>query len=142
MIINCPLPRATQPRYHEGSAMRSIRDGDATSRQWRRTQVSGRNSGGTDRQMFFMLQKLARQRHRIVGGGGSTSSSGMRFRGEWSASPSDGLGAYKAQDVFAFTPDGGSAGMYIALKDPGSNSPDTGAPFWFAFPNSPPGVWA
>jgi hypothetical protein len=67
----------------------------------------------------------------------------MRFRNEWTAGiPLDNLGKYLKQDVVTFTPDGGSAGMYVALQNPGTFPPDTGAPNWFAFSNSPPGVWA
>jgi hypothetical protein len=83
-----------------------------------------------------MLQKLARNRRRIVGGGGGSSSTGMVFKGEYNG------GSYKTQDVVAFTPIGGSAGMFIALKPvPAGQSPDTGAPFWFSFPAPSPGMW-
>ena len=63
---------------------------------------------------------------------------GMFYRKEY-----DPLATYSEQNVVKFTPDGGSAGMYIALQSvPAGVSPDTGAPYWDAFPNSPPGVWA
>lgn len=131
-----PTPRVRLPSFHEGNRMRSLRDTDATARQWLKSRTTTHNNSGTDRQMFFMLQKLARQRRRVVGGGGSAAGF-MRFIGEY------GGQAANAQNVFAFTPDGGAAGLYIALGNiPASTPPDTGAPNWFAVPNSPPGVWA
>jgi hypothetical protein len=58
--------------------------------------------------------------------------------GEWNPAT-----AYKAKTIVFFTPDGGSAGTYYSLQAvPAGISPDTGAPNWAAFPNSPPGVWA
>lgn len=134
-MINSPLPRGRQPRYHEASGLRSSRDSDALARAWIKERTVGHNNGGTDRQMFYMLQKLARQRRRIVGGGGGISS-GLTFKGEYNNGP------YQAQNLVAYTPAGGSAGMYIALVNvPAGVLPDTGNPYWFAWPNSPAGMW-
>jgi len=55
--------------------LRSARDADATSRQWIRARTEGFASAGNDRQQFFMLQKIARLRRRIVGGGVLDSTS-------------------------------------------------------------------
>ena len=68
-----------------------------------------------------------------------TASSGMVFRGLWSNAVSD----YVSQNVVFRTPSGGSAGVYIALLDsvPSGTAPETGAPYWAAFPYPPPGVW-
>lgn len=137
MMYSSPLPRGRQPRYHEASGLRSTRDQDATARQWIRSKTSGFNSGGTDRQMFFMLQKLNRQRRRVVGGGATSSSSGLQFKGQYNG------GAYKTQNMVIFTPDGQSPGTYIALQAvPSGQSPDVGFPYWVALPTSPSGVWA
>lgn len=116
--------------------MRSFRDSDSISRQWIKNRSAGHNQTGTDRQLFFMLQKLARQRRRVVGGGGSLPSSGMTFKGEYS-----GI-AYDSQNVVSFQPDGQSPGLYIALQAvPAGQSPDIGAPYWMAFPVPAPGMW-
>lgn len=137
MIISSPLPRGRQPTFHQGSGLRSPRDADATARQWLRAKTANYNSGGTDRQMFFMLQKLSRQRKRIVGGGGSTTSTGLVYKGEYNG------GAYDTQNVVEFTPDGASPGFYLALKPvPAGQSPDVGFPYWKAFPAPAPGQWA
>ena len=52
--------------------------------------------------------------------------------------------SYSRPAIVFFTPDGGAAGSYYPLVDniPAGISPDVGAPYWGAFPNSPPGVWA
>ena len=75
---------------------------------------------------------------RASGGGGSSAAAGMVFRGLW-----HGAALYMAQDVVFRTPSGGSAGVYIALLDnvPLDTAPETGAPYWAAFPYPPPGVW-
>lgn len=135
MMIYSPLSRARQPIFNESSGLRSTRDGDATSRQWLRMRTIGRVQGGNDHQMFFLRQQLARLRRRIVGGG-ATASSGMIFKGEWNG------GSYSSQNVVAYTPAGKSAGMYVALRNVAAGvPPDTGGDDWFAFPNSPPGMF-
>jgi hypothetical protein len=51
--------------------------------------------------------------------------------------------SYKAKKAIVFfTPDGLAAGAYYPLQDvPPGVAPDTGAPYWGAWPNSPPGMW-
>ena len=63
---------------------------------------------------------------------------GMVFRGLWHNAV-----AYQSQNVVFRTASGGSAGVYIALLDniPTGTAPETGAPYWAAFPYPPPGVW-
>lgn len=81
--------------------------------------------------------ELGKLRRRITGGGSSTST-GMVFKGEY-----DSTKSYSIQNVVVFTNPGGSAGTYIALQTVSAGvSPDVGSPSWFAFPNSPPSVWA
>lgn len=137
MLCSSPIPRGRQAGFHESSYLRSIRDTDSTSRQWIKNRTGGINQVGTDNGIRFLSQRINMQRRRILGGG-ATSSSGMTFKGEWSPSES-----YDTQNVVVFTNPGGSAGMYIALQSVSAGtSPDTGAPAWFAFPNSPPSVFA
>lgn len=70
--------------------------------------------------------------------GGKPGTDGMVFRGEWD----DATGDYVTQNVVIFTPDGGQAGAYVAVQDvPVNTPPDTGAPYWVAWPYPPPGVW-
>lgn len=134
MMFSSPLPRGRQPRYNESSGLRSSRDQDATARQWIRARTVGHNNGGTDRQMFFMIQKLNRSRRRVVGGGATPSSGGMVFKGQYDPSTS-----YDAQNVVIFTPDGASAGTYVAMQAVSGISPDVGSPNWVALPNMPAG---
>lgn len=116
--------------------MRSLRDADATARQWARSKRMVHESNASNGQLAFMVQKLNRQRRRVVGGGGSTPSSGMVFKGEYSGA------AYDSQNVVSFQPDGQSPGLYLALKAvPAGQSPDIGAPYWMAFPVPSPGMW-
>lgn len=136
MITSSPLPRAKQPKFHESSQLQSMRENDATGRQWIRSRAMVGQSNGSDRQLSYLTQKLNRLRHRIPGGSGSSTATGMMFKGEYSG------GAYKNQEVVAFTPQGQGAGMYVALRAvPAGQSPDVGSPFWFAFPAPAPGIF-
>ena len=136
MIVFSPQQRTRQPHYFQGSSLRSMRDADATARQWLRAKSVTHNTNGTNSQQFFLLQKLARQRRIKPGGSGSTSG-GMSFKGEYNGGP------YASQNVVVFTPDGGAAGTYIALKGvPAGIAPDIGNPYWMALPFPPSGIWA
>ncbi len=136
MIIAAPTANTRQPHYFEGSSLRSRRDSDAVTRAWAKTKSTAHRNNAINNQQFFTLQKLGRNRRRVVGGGASTGT-GMIFKGEYNG------GAYSTQNVVAYTPTGGSAGMYIALTSvPAGVLPDTGSPYWFAWPNSPPGMFA
>lgn len=65
--------------------------------------------------------------------GGSTS-----IKGQW-----DPAVSYDKGVIVFFTPDGDYASTFYALQDvPAGVSPDTGAPYWASFPNSPAGLWA
>jgi len=86
------------------------------------------------RELAKIKQDFGRLRRRIVGGG-AQEGSGFSF-GEYDPSKS-----YVAGNVVIFTPDGGSAGAYVAQQNVAGISPDTGAPNWIAWPNSPPGQW-
>lgn len=53
------------------------------------------------------------------------------FLGLWNSSL-----VVRAQQAVEYTPAGGQAGIYIALQDvPIGTAPDTGAPYWYAWPN-------
>ncbi len=115
MIISAPTANTRQPHYFEGSSLRSRRDSDAVTRAWAKTKSTAHRNNAINNQQFFTLQKLGRNNG----------------------------GAYSTQNVVAYTPIGGSAGMYIALTSvPAGVLPDTGSPYWFAWPNSPPGMFA
>jgi len=69
----------------------------------------------------------------------TTTVQGVVDRGEYDPSKTD----YVAQNLVVFTPDGASAGSYLALQNvPAGITPDTGAPYWRAFPIQIPGMWA
>jgi len=137
IIVSSPVPRAKQPKWHESSPLQSFRENDSTSRQWLRASKNGYNTDGIARQVGVLTQQMGRYRRRIVGGGASTSSGGMQWKGEYNG------GSYKAQNVVTFTPNGASAGNYVALKDvPSGTAPDTGFPYWQAFSVPSPGVWS
>lgn len=133
--MNSPIPRSNQPRWHEGSYMRSIRDSDSTSRQWIRAKSNGYNTDNSNRATFSQNQRLNKLRRRIIGGGASAAT-GMIFLGEWNPGTS-----YAVQNMVIFTPDGMAAGSYIALQTNSGSSPDTGSPNWVALPNASPGMF-
>ncbi len=136
MIISAPTASTRQPHYFEGSRLRSLRDRDAVSRAWILNRTTAHRNNSDSNQQFFANQKLARLRRRIVGGG-TTSTSGLVFKGEYNG------GAYAANSMVVFTPDGGAAGTYISTKAvPAGVSPDTGNPYWIALPFPPAGVWS
>jgi hypothetical protein len=136
MIASSPIPRGVQPKFHESSGLQSIRENDSTSRQWLRSRTMASNSGGSDRAMFYLNQKLNRLRRRVVGGGSTSSGSGMVWKGEY-----DPTAKYDVMDVVVFTPAGGAAGTYITNQAVSGVSPDVGLPNWTAFPNGSPGSW-
>lgn len=136
MIVQAPQSKVRMPTFHEGSGLRSPRDADATARQWLKAKTTTHNENGNNNQLFYMMQKLSRQRRRIPGGSGSTASTGMKWSGEYNG------GSYKPQNVVTFTPDGQSAGNYVALRNvPAGVSPDVGFPYWQAFSVPAPGIW-
>lgn len=71
-------------------------------------------------------------------GGPPGTTDGMVFLGGWSSAVE-----YNSQEVVFYTPSGGSAGAYIGIADsiPIGTTPDTGSPWWCAWPYPPPGVW-
>lgn len=75
---------------------------------------------------------------RSVKGGGATTPLGDWFKGLYDADTT-----YNAQQVVAYTPSGGQAGMYVCLMNNTLGiTPDTGAPNWFAWLYPAPGVWS
>ena len=76
MNFNCPIPKTKQPGFHESSSMRSVRDGDANSKQWQKNKTIGKAVNAisqTTEQNSRQIQKL---RRRVIGGGGGVSVSG------------------------------------------------------------------
>jgi hypothetical protein len=66
-----------------------------------------------------------------------TGTGTVKIAGEW-----DPAQSYEAQTIVCFTPDGEAAAtFYSVIKVPAGISPDTGAPYWAAFPMSPAGLW-
>lgn len=137
MITSSPVSRAKQPKWHESSGLQSIRESDATPRQWLRARKNGDNSDAIARQVGVLTQQMGRYRRRIVGGGGSANGTGLTFRGEYSGT------SYPAQSMVIFTSDGGSSGTYVSIKSvPAGIAPDTGYPYWVALPFPPSGIFA
>lgn len=67
----------------------------------------------------------------------------LYIAGEWDPNQSYPDTKRGSQAIVFFTPDGESAGAFYTLQAaPAGISPDTGAPYWAGWPNSPPGVWA
>ena len=69
MNFSTPLPRASQPRYAEGSAMRSNRDADSNAKQWQKNRAVGKQNDATTRVLAKMQQDIGRIRRSRAGGG-------------------------------------------------------------------------
>lgn len=134
-----PIGRGNRSRYHESSRLRSPRDSDVVPKIWQK-------GVKVEDQLFRVAQaceQLQRQLNRLrmrKGGeeGQSEPVSGMVFKGEWVNTT-----VYDSQNVVFRTPIGGSRGAYIALADniPAGTMPESGAPWWAAWPYPPSGLW-
>ncbi len=124
-------------KRHAGSQMDSARERTATGKQWQISATAEAQLSHHGVAITRISHELGKLRRRIVGGSGAAAqSTGMIFKGVYNG------GAYKTQDVVAYTAAGSSAGMYIAIKSvPAGVLPDTGSPYWFAWPNSPPSMF-
>lgn len=137
MLLSSPIPRAAQPRFNEGSSLRSIRDTDATSRQWIKNDDTSFQAWAVLGVVARLSRTVDQLRRRILGGSGRGTSSGFFYAGVWNSGKS-----YPAQNQVTFTPQGQSAGEYISIIPvPAGISPDTGAPYWHANATPTPGNW-
>jgi hypothetical protein len=136
-----PIGRVSRQLYHESSRLRSPRDSDVVQRAWRKNSTLELQVAKACQAIEQIQRELNRLRRRIGAAdvSPSTPGTGMIFRGIWNIATDD----YVSQNVVFRTPDGGSAGTYIGLLDniPTGTAPETGAPWWAAFPYPPPGVW-
>ncbi len=136
-----PIGRSTRTLYHESSRLRSHRDSDVVPKVWQKNLKVEQQLYRACQAIEQLQRELNRLRMRAGAseGGAQDPLTGMVFRGLWNGAVSD----YAAQNVVFRTPSGGSAGVYIALLDnvPTNTAPETGAPYWAAFPYPPPGVW-
>lgn len=135
-----PIPRGARSRYHESSRLRSHRDSDVVQRVWQKSATAEQQLFRACQAIEQLQRELNRLRLRVGATEGSSqpTATGMVFRGLWHNAVDD----YVSQNVVFRTPSGGSAGVYIALGNvPTGTAPETGAPWWAAFPYPPPGVW-
>lgn len=135
-LINSPLPRASHPKFYQGSSLRSVRDPERPDRYWSRHNVTSISLDAVLQELAKIKQDFGRLRRRVLGGGATSGTSGMDFAGEY-----DPTQQYKAKTIVIFTPEGGAAGTYISNQITQGVSPDVGYPNWTALPNSPPGMW-
>jgi hypothetical protein len=136
-----PIGRGSRTLYHESSRLRSHRDSDVVPKIWQKNLRIEQQLYRACQAVEQMQREINRLRRRIGSAEVSPPSqgTGMIFRGIWNSATAD----YVSQNVVFRTPDGGSAGTYIGLLDniPTGTAPETGAPWWAAFPYPPPGVW-
>lgn len=132
-----PVSQRLIAKRHGGSQMNSPRERTATGKQWQLSGTAEAQGGVHGVAIQRIMHEIGKLRRRVVGGGGGgVVQIAMTFKGEYNG------GSYKTQNVVAYTPNGGSAGMYICTRNaPAGTPPDTGSPYWFAWPNSPPGQW-
>jgi len=69
MQFNSPMARAVQPRFHEGSAMRSVRDSDANSKMWQKNRDIGKAVNSVMQATEQNTKQIQKLKRRIVGGG-------------------------------------------------------------------------
>jgi len=135
-MFSNPIQRSLQPKRHEGSAMRSVRDADDVSRSWvkNRTQQKQNNSDG--QAIGKMQQEIMRLRRRIVGGGGGFNWNGTK---EFFMAPADDSstgGGYVANDVVTVSPENVATieYSYLSAFPPtgigGRTDPDAGISVW------------
>ena len=76
MNFNNPIPRATQPRFHEGSGLRSVRDSDALAVQWKKERTVSGQSADYGNALARIQRELIKLRRRQLGymQGGETLS--------------------------------------------------------------------
>jgi len=67
--FNAPIPRASQPYYHEGSSLRSNRDGDAVAKQWQKNRTVSKSVYAVVQALEQTQKEVNRLRRRIIGGG-------------------------------------------------------------------------
>lgn len=68
MLFNNPLPRGQQPRFHESSGLRSIRDGDSTDKLWKKSKTDSWQVGALARALQRTDRIVQGLRRRILGG--------------------------------------------------------------------------
>jgi hypothetical protein len=66
MVFNTPLPRTGQPRFHEASRLRSIRDADTVLRGWMRSEQATQQAYGDSRALANIQRQLNRLRLRAA----------------------------------------------------------------------------
>lgn len=130
--FNNPIPRSGLPQFNESSSQQSLREADSTGKQWKRSsQMSAQLM-----RVSLVVEQLQRQlnRLRIHPGSSGPAATGMIFLGEWSGST-----VYAVQNVV----NRGTLGVFLCLSvPPAGTAPETGAPYWYAWVNPAPGVYA
>jgi hypothetical protein len=72
MNFSNPIPRGVQPKYHEGSALRSVRDADTNARQWSKNSSVGGQNDNLMNAVSKTQRDLASLRRRQLGYQGNT----------------------------------------------------------------------
>lgn len=77
MIIKSatPISRPLQPRFHEGSALRSPLDADSVDRQWIKGLKTAQSTFGVQMQLAKMEREISKLRRRIIGGQSTSTTS-------------------------------------------------------------------
>lgn len=72
MITNNPIRQVHSPDYHEGSPLRSPRDSDSTSQEWKRNRQVSRQTNGHNGNISQLQRQLNRMRRNLVSSGSET----------------------------------------------------------------------
>jgi len=82
MNFNSPIPRAVQPRFHESTSMRSVRDSDANAKQWQKSKIISRSFNSINQATEQNTRQIQKLKRRIVGGSDNTGNAGWYWESD------------------------------------------------------------
>ena len=68
MNFNAPISRGSQPEFHEGSGLRSVRDSDSTSQLWKKNKAVKNQHVSDGQALTALTREVGKLRRRIPGG--------------------------------------------------------------------------
>lgn len=134
--FNAPIPRAKQPTYHEGSALRSVRDSDANAKQWQKNKQVVKSLNGAIQAIEQTQKQVNALKRRIIGSANTADIEG-HLRGEWYEGANEDT---STDDIWVVT-GGASAGAYGALIDSPTVEPWIGGGEWIKLGGNTLGQW-
>lgn len=69
MNFSNPINEKRLPNFHEGLSIRSVRDDDANSNQWKKNNTTTKQVGSHSQEIISIQSQIAKLRRRVIGGG-------------------------------------------------------------------------